>query len=272
MRDYIAGRSGSDTLDGLRSLAVNVIGQAGYNQKQPWSPHLRELGLEATDDRSAYFSTLSMVANYFVESALMPRALFKLPIMSKPLQILGYHLQRMPQYTNSVLNEERKYAASGSAPRNNFLSLLIRLSDEEKRSQPSFSLTDEEISGNLFVFTTAGFETTSNAMGYTVALLAAHPEYQDWMREELQNLDSDSSNWAYDDVFPKCKRTLAIMVSRAPIWNNTRTVNVAKRLCYSSKRCVSSRRLFTPCVQCLSPRSSPLARERTILLLPWMFL
>ncbi|KAJ5102060.1 hypothetical protein NUU61_004282 [Penicillium alfredii] len=136
----------------------------------------------------------------------------RLPIMPRALQMLGYQLQKIPEYTHSVLEEERKVMESGSGARNNFLSLLLRLSDEEKRRQSGFSLSDEELSGNLFVFTTAGFETVSNTMGYAVTMLAAHPEYQAWIREELQDLDMDSTTWAYDDVFPKCKRTLAVML------------------------------------------------------------
>ena len=49
-------------------------------------------------------------------------------------------------------------------------------------------------------------------MGYAVILLALHPEWQDWVREELQVLDEDPSAWAYEDVFPRCRRTLALMV------------------------------------------------------------
>lgn len=213
MRKYMVDRSGNETLEGLRSLAVNVIGQAGYSQKQTWSPQLRELGLEATSERTAYFSTLSMIANNFTQAALIPTAILRLPIMPQSIRTLAYHMQRIPEYTSSVLDDERKIAENEGSPRHNFLSLLLRLSDEGKRSKTGFSLTDEEISGNLFVFTTAGFETTANTMGYTVAFLAAQPEYQDWVREELQHLDPDPITWAYDDVFPKCKRTLALMVS-----------------------------------------------------------
>ncbi|KAJ6150972.1 hypothetical protein N7470_007566 [Penicillium chermesinum] len=247
MRDYMAGRAGGETLDGLRSLAVNVIGQAGYSQKQPWSPQLRELGMHTgTDDRTAYFSTLSMIANAFVQAALVPSWVLRLPTMPSSIQTLGYHLQRIPEYTKSVLNEERSIIENESGARSNFLSLLVRLSDAEKRSKTGFSLTDEEISGNLFVFTTAGFETTANTMGYSVALLAAHPQYQDWLREELQGLDLDPTTWAYDDVFPKCKRTLAIMLETLrlfpPVLHSMRAIHESQQ--FVSERGTHS--LFPP--------------------------
>lgn len=215
MLNYMLGHAGGETLDGLRSLAVNVIGQAGYNQTMPWAPNLRSSGTEIKDERSAYFTTVRLVANHFSEAALAPRRLLKMSFMPPTLQQLAHHLHKTPEYTSAVLEQEREEARAGSGIRNNFLSLLLRLSDQEKHNRTGFSLTDEEISGNLFIFTMAGFETTANTLGFSVTLLAAHPEIQDWIREELQTLDADPSTWSYEEVFPKCRRTLALMVSAA---------------------------------------------------------
>jgi hypothetical protein len=49
-------------------------------------------------------------------------------------------------------------------------------------------------------------------MGYTVTLLAAYPEWQDWIREELQTLPEHPSTWRYEEIYSKCRRTLAVMV------------------------------------------------------------
>ncbi|OJD25567.1 hypothetical protein ACJ73_03064 [Blastomyces percursus] len=49
-------------------------------------------------------------------------------------------------------------------------------------------------------------------MGYAVIHLAPQPEWQDWIREELQMLDLDPLMWNYEEVYPKCRRTLALMV------------------------------------------------------------
>lgn len=92
--------------------------------------------------------------------------------------------------------------------------MLVQLSDQGKTKGGSgLSLTEDEISGNLFVFSAAGFDTTANTMGYAVTLLTAYPEWQDWIREELQSLEPDNSKWEYKEVFPKCQRVLAVMVS-----------------------------------------------------------
>lgn len=218
MLEYMVDHPGGETLDGLRSIAINVIGHAGYSQKRPWSPNLREFTEEVKGGRTAYLATLSMVTSMFIEAAMLPTKLMKLPLMPPKLRSMGKHLERIPQYTEEVLEEERQATRIGSDRRNNFLSLLLQLSDEEKHRQSGFSLTDEEITGNLFIFSSAGFETTANTMGYAVMLLAAHPEWQDWIREELHGLDADVSTWTYEEVYPKCRRTLAVMVTlRLPL-------------------------------------------------------
>jgi len=89
----------------------------------------------------------------------------------------------------------------------------VQLSDQGKSGSSSgLSLTEDEIKGNLFTFSAAGFDTTANTMGYAVTLLAAYPQWQAWIREELQSLDLDSSKWQYKETFPKCQRMLAVMV------------------------------------------------------------
>ncbi|KAJ5115057.1 hypothetical protein NUU61_000816 [Penicillium alfredii] len=66
----------------------------------------------------------------------------------------------------------------GSGPRDNFLSMPIHFSDQQKKtdSLDLLFLTEDEISGNLFVLTVAGFETAAHTMGFAMTLLAAYPE------------------------------------------------------------------------------------------------
>ncbi|KAJ0413852.1 putative cytochrome P450 monooxygenase [Aspergillus carlsbadensis] len=229
MFEYIINNPGNQTLDGLKSVAINVIGQAGFSQKEDWTPGLRARLRAATTGKAAYFETLSLITQMFLEAALLPTRLMKLPIMSRGLQLLGYHMERTPEYVQEVLDEERNAIEKASGARSNFLSLLLQLSDEDRRSgQSQFSLSNDEISGSLFIFTAAGYETTANTMGYSVVFLAAYPQWQEWIREELQSLPEDPSTWRYEEVFPKCRRTLALMLETLrlfpPVLHTTRAV------------------------------------------------
>lgn len=79
-------------------------------------------------------------------------------------------------------------------------------------------LRDDEILGNIFIYNFAGHETTGNVLSYSIHLLITHPEVQDWIGGEIRHyLDThkSSSTWTYEELFPKLKRCLAIMVSLA---------------------------------------------------------
>ena len=75
-------------------------------------------------------------------------------------------------------------------------------------------LTVDEILGNIFVFNFAGHDTTALSLASSMLLLVARPDVQEWMAEELNfYLKSGSSEtWKYEEVFPKLRRCLAVLV------------------------------------------------------------
>lgn len=105
---------------------------------------------------------------------------------------------------------------------------LLRLSDQAKvddrnhetistRTEKKQYLTEDEIAGNLFILTAAGFDTTSNTMSYALVLLAAYPQWQAWIQAEidavLRDHDGHLAEEEYAKIFPRLTRCLAIMVS-----------------------------------------------------------
>lgn len=213
MINYLMEHPGNETLEGLRSIAINVIGKAGYNWQQPWSPNELDIPPKSATGKEAYFGMLGLVTTMILEAALLPRKVMQLPFMPLALQSMGYHLERAPGYIQEILRNERESDSSKRHSESNFLSLMLQFAEEEDSDHETKpSLTQEEISGNLFVFTSAGFETTANTMGFAVILLALYPEWQDWIQYEIHGLDISGFNWTYENTFPKCKRTLALMV------------------------------------------------------------
>jgi Cytochrome P450 len=213
MLNYLVCHPGNKTIDGLRNVAINVLGHSGYGQTQPWSTK-SHVNTKASDKEDmTYFKAISLVTIMLIEAAFLPPILMKLPFMPASLRLLGHAMENLPRYTNALLNREREAKIENGQTRTNLLSMMVQLSDQEKSGgKTGLSLTEAEISGNLFLFSAAGFDTTANTMAYAVTLLAAHPEWQDWIKEELLGLDENVENWKYEDTFPKCKRVLAVMV------------------------------------------------------------
>jgi cytochrome P450 len=212
MLSYLEAHPGGEALDGLHNIAINVLGHVGYGQTQTWSPEPYKLANMQKKDLS-YFNAIGLVTMMLLEAAFLPAKLLKLYIMPPAFRLLGKAMEELPRITEDLLNSERQAAKEGSRPRNNLLSMLVQLSDQGKDGDKSgLFLTEDEIQGNLFNFTSAGFDTTANTMGYAVTLLAAYPEWQDWVHEELQRFDVESSKWEYLATFPECKRVLAVMV------------------------------------------------------------
>ncbi|KAJ5676144.1 hypothetical protein N7462_009041 [Penicillium macrosclerotiorum] len=229
MVDYMVEHPGNETLEGLRSIAINIIGKAGYNWQQSWSPKKSYGTSKAGSVKESYFEMLSLVSTKILEAAFLPRKLLQLPFMSPAWRLMGYHLERAPRYIEEMLRDEAQIATDRGEPGHNFLSLMLQHANEEKHAgEVTSSLSAEEISGNLFVFTVAGFESTANTMGFTVILLALYPEWQDWIREEINLIAKDSTNLAYETTFAKCKRLLALMFETlrifTPVAHSTRAI------------------------------------------------
>lgn len=109
----------------------------------------------------------------------------------------------------STTNGSKSSTTTKSEDRN-LMSALVRSS----LAEGSAGLSESEIYGNMFVFNFAGHDTTAHTFTFIVALLAAHPEVQDWIREEICAVfgaDSPGES-SCARAFPRLKRCLAVMV------------------------------------------------------------
>jgi cytochrome P450 len=219
MSDYLVKNPGNKTLDGLRNIAINVLGRSSYGQSQEWTPD-EPIDTNDLQQELTYFKCISLITIMLLPAAFLSPKLLKLWLMPSSFRLLGRGMDVLPKLTRDLLDSERKIAKEASEPRNNLLSQMIKLSDDSKASKSGLTLTEPEIHGNLFIFSAAGFDTTANTMAYAVTLLAAYPEWQDWMRQDLRGLHGDPSAWVYDEVYPGCQRILAIMVSSICIDND----------------------------------------------------
>ncbi|KAH7258011.1 cytochrome P450 [Fusarium tricinctum] len=222
----------SDSIPGLRAVAINVLTRVAYDRHTPFSisSSYRDSGKSLS-----YVDAIALVTDLLLAAAFIPSSIPRLPFMPRLLRKLGQALVQLPNLTADMLDQERtrSSAASPDDVQNTIMTTLVRLSDQAQvkdqnhgkisaSSEHTFAngsngtcLTKDEISGNLFIFTAAGFDTTSNTMSYAIVLLAAFPQWQAWIQAEIDAVlgdhDGNLPEEDYAAIFPKLVRCLAIM-------------------------------------------------------------
>jgi cytochrome P450 len=157
MSQHLLAQTGGEskwTIEGLRAIAMNVLGQTGYGQPQHWTV---DEAVESKDGKMTYFDAITKIINLLVPAALFPTALMRLGFMPDALRKLGQAMEEYPEHTNELIHKERSLAATGGEERNNFLAMRARLSDQDNKDAATLSLSPEEIRGNLFVVSSSPF-------------------------------------------------------------------------------------------------------------------
>ncbi|KIW20435.1 hypothetical protein PV08_01010 [Exophiala spinifera] len=217
----------NDTVRGFKALAINVLGTAGFGIRRPWKEKAA-----AAHDRSrrfTYMEATKIVVENIIE-AVFPTRLLTLPMLPSSWRDIGHAKAEFPLLTKEMLENERRVQENATEqPRSNLMSMLVRLSNTNDSKSTQY-LTEDEMLGNLFLFTAAGFDTTANSMAYALALLATYPKYQDWLHEEIKAVISDkpSERLEYADVFHRLPRCLALMLETLRLF--PALVHIAKQV------------------------------------------
>ncbi|OQO07043.1 hypothetical protein B0A48_07609 [Cryoendolithus antarcticus] len=199
----------------MKKITINVLAGGAMGQDVTWDSD--------KDDkpRPGYKMTYMQSCKTVIEAVAGP---IILPIWFlkgypsflpgyKYISELGVAVEEFPAHTKHFLQmeTERSERESGQT-RSNIASQLLRANRGDDKSIAS--LTDEELMGNLFVVSAAGFDTTANTLSYALALLCRYPEVQDWMFEEVDELLSDDmgDDLDYVAIFPRVVRIMAVML------------------------------------------------------------
>lgn len=211
----------SDSPDGITNpgrdsmlLALHVLTGAGLGRSYKFEDGLQT---PASGHSLTYSDALSIVLTNLFTAIFS--ASIKIPMWLLPAKIKQTHhaVENFKRYMSEMVQGERDAMASGRPEGDHFMSILVRASDAEKMPGSSARpLTDSEIHGNLFTFNLAGHDTTASTIAYAVILLSTHPEWQEWVAQEVERVGStlDSHNFDYDVIYPQMNRCMALMVSQ----------------------------------------------------------
>ena len=203
-----------------RILSLHVLASAGFGMSYPFTS-AREP--PASDFTMTYREALSLILEYALVVIAVPKILLKLPFVPKNWARASQATTEFQRYMTNMLEREKHLISQRAPGAANLMSSLVRGSEEARQADTENDkdrtvpkgLTDSEIYGNVFLYNFAGHETTGNILTYSVLLLAAHPQWQNWLAEEIEQVFGDqpyNQAWAYNQ-FPRLKRCLAVMVS-----------------------------------------------------------
>ena len=208
------------TVEDTATLALHVLTSVGFGMSYPF----RHGSQKPPDGHEmTYRDSLAICLKSIIVFAIVPKKFLTLRWLPIRLRTLGQAVKEFQCYMDELLVHERNSRRTMPGT-GNLVSAMLEASEESQLSVgkdkgSKLSLADNEIFGNMFAYSLAGHETTADAVAASLVLLAANPEYQQWLAEEINSVCSTSSNpetWAYGTTFPKLQRCLAVMVSRSP--------------------------------------------------------
>ena len=221
-RDMVASwsRKGSegtkDTVGDTATLALHVLTSAGFGVAYSFGQGVQSL---SQGHAMTYKESLSLCLQNIITFSIFPKRFLSLKFLPSELRTLGKAAHEFQRYMEETLAHERSSASDRQSGSGNLASALVQASEDAKKSMVEgkkikVGLSDDEIFGNIFAYNLAGHETTANTVATALVLLAAHPQYQDWLTEEIDSVVGTSREaWQYEKAFPNLHRCLAVMVS-----------------------------------------------------------
>ncbi|KAI1324245.1 cytochrome P450 [Xylariaceae sp. FL0255] len=190
-----------------RTLSLNVLASSAFRK----SYEFRGSADDHVEETGSYRDSLQTVLDNIIPLMIIPHRFLNGPFVPKRWARIGNagasfqkHMQGKSGsggLMTSFVHALNTHAREGDSP-------------GTKSNITKWGLTENEIYGNLFVINFAGHDTTANTLAFTMVLLAAHPEVQEWIAEEILAVTEGipSEQWIYKDLFPVLKRCRAILL------------------------------------------------------------
>lgn len=207
-----------------RTLSLNILAATGFRRSYKFQNVKNSAG--ESDGPGNYRDALQTVLDNCIMLMVISPKFLGLPFAPETWRHVSKAAADFKKHMVSMLDDETAALNEGRPGSGGLMTSFVRalrvnqqevLEDKTSSSVPK-GLTIDEIFGNIFVINFAGHDTTANTLAFAMLLLAAHPEVQDWVAEELRLLAPMNEKCDYDNMFPKLKRCKAVMVSKISIF------------------------------------------------------
>ena len=169
--DRVSAQPVTDLFEFTRETAYRIIVRAIFTD---------DFGAEET---ATFKSILDRLQAYVIKP-------IRLPFLRAPLRWLGIERQYLDlarQSRTMVLEHIRRRRANPSRAYDDLLQMLLDTRYEDT-GEP---MTDEQLVDEVLILFAAGYETSANALAWTVWLLLGHPAELERVRAELAQVDGE---------------------------------------------------------------------------------
>ena len=232
----------TSTHEDTKIFTLNVLAAALFNRVYPFEGHGHANALRDLDDKSLeYRESLSIILKSIIQIFVFGEKGLRSWWTPKSWKQAADAMVTFRSYILGLMNEERESVKAGKPKNQHLVARLVDACEESPMHSADtnsdaeggprkMTLTEEEIVSNLFLYAFAGNDTTSITLFNIIIHLAAHPETQNWISEELKYFIPSSmnpTNWPYH-LYPSLDRVSAVIVSIPPSFSRS-IINHASR-------------------------------------------
>ncbi|KAF7514542.1 hypothetical protein G7054_g15223 [Neopestalotiopsis clavispora] len=212
LRYWISKRLVRTTADDLRTLSLHVMSRAGFGKSFKFQGHDQQDVSVSNEADINYKDSLKIILENCVLIFALGRRFLAKSWLPQKLRRVHAACLSFQRHLTQVYEEEKQSLAEGGLQNRNFMNSLVRASQEEATNSTLGGLAESEIYGNMFTFNFAGHDTTAHTFTFALYFLAANPDTQDWVSDEIRHVmgDSEPDTWSYSD-YPRLKRCLAVL-------------------------------------------------------------
>lgn len=182
-------------------LALFVISSAGFGMDLPWTETGLKKEVLERGHRLSFRDALHEMLKYLPLRLFLPKWLYWIPldgvremrqalfgnlaiVLPCSLRKRLIFLVEYDMYIDELIQKALACRRNNQEMPSNLLASLVQASESSEESKGK--LSDSELKSNIFIFLFAGFETTANALSYSLSFLAVHQEIQQRAYEEIQ--------------------------------------------------------------------------------------
>ncbi|CAI6091937.1 unnamed protein product [Clonostachys chloroleuca] len=207
----------TSTADDTRTITLHVLSKAAHGKSNKFYSRDDQ---EDVNPETNYKEALRIVLDNTMLIAALGRKFLAKNWLPRALKKVNTACEAFQRHLTEAYEDEKQALICGrSSSKSTYMASLIHASQDEATGSTG-GLTEDEIYGNMYIFSFAGHDSTTHTLTFALMLMAVNPDVQDWISAEVRHVfgEQDPSNWNYGTGFPRLHRCMATMLETARLF------------------------------------------------------